>query len=194
MRKFIFFFIVITLSACSAQPPVPEDHFYRLPAINLATTSVIADELAVKRFLADGLHSERAILYSNDKAPLQLKQYHYHHWTDTPPRMLQENVISALRGAGIAQNVMNYDAAVRSQFTLRGKIRKFEQFKKGNDSVVLIDVELRVDDRSGKALLIKDYAIEQAASSSTPHDLVSAFGKGIETILNNFVRDWQASK
>lgn len=180
------------LVGCAVQPPVPEDHFYRLPDISTVKSKQLANELAVKRFLTDGLHSQRAILYSNDKAPLQIKQYHYHHWADTPPRMLQEVVISALRRSGIANKVMNYDAAKRSEYTLRGKIRKFEQVRRDNGSIVLIDIELRLDDKAGNALLIKDYNTEQIAASPAPHDLVQAFGEGLRLVLNSFIQDWQS--
>lgn len=182
----------LLVSACSVQPPVPEDHYYRLPAVSLkATSAFLANELAVKRFITDGLHSERALLYSDSDQPLSLKQYHYHHWNDAPPRMLQENIISSLRLAGVSKQVVNYDPARRSEYTLHGKIRRFEQFNRGSSSSIVIDIELRLDNKSGDPVLIKDYRKELSAHSSAPHDLVIAFGDALSTIYADFIADWK---
>jgi len=183
--------IIGSLLGCSAQPPVPEDHFYQLPKAQLQTIKrSIVNELSVKRLVTDGLHSERSLLFSESDKALQLKQYHYHHWSDSPPRMIQEHLISALRNAGIANTVVNYDAAQRADYNLSGKIRHFEQTGRGKKNEVLVGIELRLDDKNGKPLLIKDYHYSQAANSSTPHDLVNAFGTALNKIYAEFVSDW----
>ena len=180
-----------SLLACSAQPPVPEDNFYQLPKVQLQSSKrSIVNELSVKRLVTDGLHSERALLFSESDKALQLKQYHYHHWSDSPPRMIQEHLISALRNAGIANTVVNYDAAQRAAYNLSGKIRHFEQTGRGKKDEVLVGIELRLDDKNGKPLLIKDYHYSQMANSSTPHDLVKAFGVALNKIYAEFVSDW----
>lgn len=180
-----------SLLACSAQPPVPEDNFYQLPKAQLqAGKHSMAKELSVKRLVTDGLHSERALLFSESGQALQLKQYHYHHWSDSPPRMLQEHLISAMRSAGVADTVINYDAAQRAAYNLSGKIRHFEQIGRGKKSEVLVGLELRLDDKHGKPLLIKDYHYTQAANSAAPHDLVNAFGAALNKIYAEFISDW----
>jgi ABC-type uncharacterized transport system auxiliary subunit len=182
--------ILVSLVACSAQPPVPEDNFYHLPRVKLQSNQqAMSGELAVKRLVTDGLHSERAMLYSESGQDLQLKQYHYHHWTDSPPRMLQEHLISALRSASVASTVVNYDPAQRNAYTLSGKIRHFEQVGRGKNSEVLVGLELRLDDKNGKPVLLKDYHYTQAANSSAPHDLVIAFGAALNKIYVEFISD-----
>lgn len=182
--------LLFILAACAPQPPVPEDNFYRLPGAKLTTGhKQLFDEIAVKRFDTDGLHSERALLYSDAEQPLQLHQYHYHHWVDSPPRLLQEHIISALRSAGIAAAVTNYDPANRRSVRLGGKIRSFEHIKSGNSATVVIDLELRMDDTKGMPLVLKDYHIKLAAKSAQPHDLVTAYGQALTTIYEQFVTE-----
>lgn len=183
--------ILFSLLACSAQPPVPEDNFYHLPAAQLTNSQhQLVSEISVKRLVTDGLHSERSLLYSESGQALQLKQYHYHHWSDTPPRMLQEHLISALRSAGVAATVVNYDAGQRTAYNLSGKIRHFEQVERGKKSAVLVGLELRLDDKNGKPILIKDYHYTQVASSDAPHDLISAYAAALNNIYAEFISDW----
>ena len=189
--------LLITLAAvtgCSLQPPVPEDHFYRLPALTLKTDNALTNHLSVKRFKTDGLHSERPLLFSEHGKPLSLKQYHYHFWTDAPPRMLQENLISTLRKTGVAAVVSDYDPVRRGGYIISGKIRQFEQVSRGKDNKVSIELELRIDDSHGKILLVKDYQREQSATSARPHDLVTAFGTALAAIYAEFITDWKNVK
>ena len=55
-------------------------------------------------FQADGLYRERAILYSENE--IEIKQYHYHHWVDSPSRLLQEHLADMLSSSGISKIVL----------------------------------------------------------------------------------------
>jgi len=183
--------ILVLLTACAAQPPVPEDNFYQLPAPQIkAMKRTITKSMSVKRLVSDGLHGERALLFSKTGHALQLKQYHYHHWSDTPPRMLQEYLISALRRARVADIVTNYDPVHRTDYNLTGKIRHFEQIERGSKNEVLVELELRLDDKRGNLMMLKDYRITQTASSASPHDLVQAYGMALNKLANKFIDDW----
>lgn len=184
--------IVTLLTSCAAQPPVPEDNFYQLaPSKIKANKKNIANSLSVKRLVSDGLHGERALLYSKAGQALQLKQYHYHHWSDTPPRMLQEYLISTLRSANIANTVTNYDPVHRADYNLTGKIRHFEQIERGRNNEVLVELELRLNNKRGELILLKDYRISQMANSPAPHDLVQAYGIALNKLVTEFIADWE---
>jgi len=183
--------VTILLVACAAAPPVPEDNFYQLPAPNVqASAKPLAGSLSVKRFVSDGLRSERALLFSKAGQALQLKQYHYHHWSDTPPRMLQEYTISALRKAGVASTVSNYDPTNRAEYSLSGKIRHFEQIERGSKNQVVVELELKLNNKKGKLVLLKDYRISQTAKNDSPHALVDAYGVALNIIISQFIGDW----
>jgi len=179
------------LSACAVPPPVPEDNYYQLPTAKIkANAKLLVNELAVKRLVSDGLHGERALLFSTAGQALQLKQYHYHHWSDTPPRMLQEHLISTLRKANVANNVFNYDPGQRTELTLSGKIRHFEQTERGNKNEVLVELELQLQDKQYKTVLLNDYRVTQTAKSAKQHDMVIAYGDALNSIINQFIADW----
>jgi len=193
-RLSIFFttsILLVLVTSCAVPPPVPEDNYYQLPKPTVkAQPTALADELAVKRLVSDGLHGERALLFSTAGQSLQLRQYHYHHWTDTPPRMLQEYLISALRQAKVAGTVINYDPGQRTALTLSGKIRHFEQVERGNKNEVFVEVELQLHDKQHKIVHLRDYRVTQTAKSDKPHDLVSAYGEAMNIIINEFIEDW----
>jgi len=72
-------------------------------------------------------NNERAILDASSEATHRVEAYHYHHWADTPPRLLQENLAKALRNTGIATQVVTYSPQITPQYLIAGKIRKFHQ-------------------------------------------------------------------
>ncbi len=183
--------LLVLLTSCAVPPPVPEDNYYQLPHSQLkASVKIIVNNLAVKRLISDGLHGERALLFSKTGQDLQLKQYHYHHWSDTPPRMLQEYLISALRKARVANTVINYDPGQHSELTLSGKIRHFEQIKRGSKNKVLVELELQLHDKKHNIVLLKDYRVSQTSKSAKLHDLVNAYGTALNKIVSDFVDDW----
>ncbi len=180
------------LTSCAVPPPVPEDNYYQLPKATLKLqTKTLVNDLAIKRLVSDGLHGERALLFSKAGQELQLKQYHYHHWSDTPPRMLQEYLISALRQAKVANTVINYDPGQRTELTLSGKVRHFEQIGRGKKNEVLVELELQLHDKHHKIVHLKDYRVSQPAKSAKPHDLVSAYGQAMNKIMAEFITDWR---
>lgn len=68
----------LMLAACGSVPPTPTDR-------RLQATSVPAPIKAVHgpvsvHFQADSLYAERPIVYTEDAAQRQLRQYHYHLW------------------------------------------------------------------------------------------------------------------
>ena len=190
LSPFNIILLATLLASCAAQPPVPEDNFYQLAAPQItARAKPITDTLSVKRLVSDGLHSERALLFSKAGQALQLKQYHYHHWSDTPPRMLQEHLIIALRSANVADTVTNYDPTQDVSHRLTGKIRHFEQIERGNKNQILIELEIQLKNKSGKLVLLKDYRVTQTANSASPHDLVNAYGVGLNTLVAKFIAD-----
>ena len=183
--------LLALFSACAVPPPVPEDNYYQLPKATInAQARVLVKDLAVKRLVSDGLHGERPLLFSQSGQALQLKQYHYHHWSDTPPRLIQEYLISALRQAKLANTVTNYDPGQRTALTLSGKIRHFEQISRGSKNEVLVELELQLHDKHHKLVHLKDYRVSQRAKSAKPHDLVSAYGEALNKIIRDFVSDW----
>ena len=88
----MIFLVAPVLAAC-AQPPLPQDHFYRLSVGapgNPRAEPRFKGTLEVGRFVADGLTAGRPVVYSMADRPNELREYRYHFWTEPPPTMLRD--------------------------------------------------------------------------------------------------------
>jgi ABC-type uncharacterized transport system auxiliary subunit len=179
------------LAGCAQQPPVPEDRFYRLQTPqDGSVTHPLKGSVAVKRLQSDALHNDRAILYSEASQPLQLKRYHYHFWIDTPPRLISEHLISWLRHSRAADVVLTDRPGVRPDYTLSGKIRRFEQITDKGQSSVEVSLELQLENNGNHIpLLVRDYSARVAARSRNIEDVIAAFSEALTRIYADFMKD-----
>jgi ABC-type uncharacterized transport system auxiliary subunit len=191
MRKLtVFASILILVAACSANP-VPEDHFYRLPAATAAegAAGLVSGTIFVEQMIADGVHRERAIVRANRNAPTQLLQYHYEYWMDSPTRMIRDHLADYLRAGGAAP-LVSISPDVQAEISVFGRIRQFEILEgDGNDEVV-VGMEFRVD-RAGREtpVLIRTYEERGETGDDTVRAAVAAFGEALSRIYARLAQD-----
>lgn len=186
---------LLLLTACVSAPPIPEERFYRLPAVEPAAavaTPIFSGTLAVGAMDSAGIYRERALLHSSSERPTQLLRYHYRSWTDAPPRLLQDHLIRFLREANAAPVVITDNARSRWQHLLNGKLRRFERVTTttGSSAVVEIEFQLFRDNQSGP-LLVKDYTAALEVEGDTVDEAVTAFASGLSQIYQQLLADLQ---
>ncbi len=94
------------LSACAAPPSAPEDNFYGLSPMAATTMKRSLDGVVeVERFVASGALGNRPLLYREPGSNV-LRGYNSHLWLDAPPTLLQNALVSYLRSAGAARQVV----------------------------------------------------------------------------------------
>ena len=167
MRTSIWLFFSLFLAAGCAQAPVPAANFYRIYAQAPEASSsdfYLDGVLVVRRFLADGLVSERSVVYGEGAGPNPLQQYHYHAWTESPTRMLQELLVPYLRNANVASQVITPEIRIDAKFELTGKIKRLEQIR-GSDS--------RVWWSSSSGLVSPAPAVSSASTVMLPKSVVT---------------------
>ena len=136
MKRCILILLFFILTSCVKQPPLPTDHYYRLPPLqSINTNEELINSISVIIFQADGLYRERAILYSENE--IEIKQYHYHHWVDSPSRLLQEYLAERLRLSKISKVVLTTFEG-NSSVIIKGKIKAFEQKKSNGKNSVFV--------------------------------------------------------
>ncbi|MBT3358639.1 MAG: ABC transporter [Rhodospirillales bacterium] len=190
-RLFFGALFVMLLASC-AQPPVPQDHFYRLH-VQMSGKALanppLAGTLEVARLLADGLTAGRPIVYSEAARPLEANEYHYHFWTDSPTVMLRDELVSYLRQAGVAKTVITPEMRLEPDFILTGKIKRLEQVR-GTPSKVVIALEIALRDRrEDRLLLVKTYRTEGETAGADIAAAVSGINLGLGKIFAAFVAD-----
>ncbi len=184
---------LFVLSSCGSAPPVPEDHFYRLQAVYAAeplSSKKLAGTIEVDRFVADGLTSERSIVFSEAEKPNQVKAYHYHFWIKPPTVMLRDELVSFLRAAKISDAVVTPEMRVQANYALTGKIKHLEQVKAKGQTRTLLEVEFGLRRPSdGKLLFLDSYRIENVAGGGNVAAAVDSLNTALSIIYADFLAD-----
>ncbi|MFB0991791.1 MAG: ABC-type transport auxiliary lipoprotein family protein, partial [Rhodospirillales bacterium] len=179
------------LTACGSAPPVPEDQYYRLQAIYASeplTTKPLAGTIEVDRFVADGLTSERAIVYSDIQKPNQVRAYHYDFWIKPPTVMLRDELVSFLRKSKISDAVVTPEMRVNAEYALTGKIKHLEQVKMESGYRTILEVELGLrHPNTGKLLFLDTYRLENDASGSSGGAAVKSLNTAQSIIYSEFL-------
>ena len=180
------------LAGCASAPPVPEDHYYRLQAVYAAdpsATKPFPGTIEVDRFVADGLTSERPLVYSEAGKPNQVKAYHYHFWIKPPTVMLRDELVSFLREANVTDQVVTPELRVDADYVLTGKIRHLEQVV-GTAARIVLEVELGLRrPRDGKLLFLKSYRQENDTQDGSVAAAVDALNTALSIIYADFLTD-----
>jgi len=176
------------LMACSSQAPLPTDHYYRLPELkNINSDEKQVGSISVLTFQADGLYQERAILYTEND--IELKQYHYHHWTDSPSRLLQERLAERLRLSNISNLVLNTFEG-NSELIIKGQIKAFERLQQKGSESVYVKLLLQVKSNTKRVpILHKEYVKTVVLPSNNIANAVKAFSEAVDIIFSDFYDD-----
>ncbi|WXG57580.1 MAG: ABC-type transport auxiliary lipoprotein family protein [Candidatus Sedimenticola sp. (ex Thyasira tokunagai)] len=185
--------ITLLLTACAGAPPVPEEHFYRLPGVDSAISPpqpLFSGTLAIGSIDTPGIYNERALLHSDESSPTQLQRYHYHSWTDSPSRLIQDHLTLSLRHANAAPIVIPDNARSQWQYLLKGKLRRFERITGNTTTKVIIAMEFQLlRQGENRPLLIKDYIITEPAAGDTIDDTVVAFSNGLLRLYKQLLHE-----
>lgn len=184
----------LLINGCVSQPAVPQDYFYRLPAIHPDTpfdTKLISGTIAVDQLDADGVYRERPLLYVNAQRPLEVLQYHYRHWIQIPSQLIQDNMVDYLREANIADSVERYASGHRQDLLIKGRLHKFERLVEEDRSIAVVQAEIEFRNRNQQKTLklTKMYDSKVIAQGATIHDSVTAFGEALRQIYKDMLSD-----
>jgi len=184
---------LLVLSSCGSAPPVPEDNFYRLQAVYADepfSKQLLPGTIEVERFIADGLTSERAIVFSEVGKPNQVNAYHYHFWIKPPTVMLRDELVSFLRTSKISDAVVTPEMRVRPNYAITGKIKHLEQVRANDQTRTLLETELGLRRPSdGKLLFLDSYRIENVAGGTGVAAAVDSLNTALSIIYADFLAD-----
>jgi len=198
--KFTYFLTVLILGggllAGCGQAKVPQDHYYRMDLAAPARMEqpLLSGTLAIKRFAADGMLQARGIVYSQPARPLEVESYHYHHWTDIPPVMLQELLVGYLRAANVAPSIVAGGVDVEPDYILKGRIKRLERVI-GSSSEGIFELELSlIQANSRRVVLHRSYRQQVRADNQTVAGTVAALNQALAKVYAEFLSDLTALK
>jgi ABC-type uncharacterized transport system auxiliary subunit len=191
LRALLLLPLLAILAGCfGAPPPVPKEQYFRLiaeePAAAAATN--IEGGVEIVPFSGEGVMSERPLLFTADGGR-KLEQRNYAYWTEAPPQMLRDQLVTYLRQAGVADNVAPSELRLESAYVVRGTIRRLEQLVGGSSGAV-ISLELAVvESSSDRLVLSKVYTAENPTSGDSIDSAVAALNDGLDEIFAAFAGD-----
>lgn len=188
--------VVALLAGCfGSAPAVPKEQYFRLIASAPAEQAGkrIKGGLEIVPFSGEGVMSERPLLFTADNGR-KLEQRNYAYWTDAPPQMLRDQLVSYLRQAGVADNVVPSELRIETAYTVRGAIKRLEQLIGDKDGAV-ISLEFAVIEKSNDRLVLsKVYTSEKPISGEKIDDAAAALNDGLDEIFAAFAHDLAAAK
>jgi len=189
----LLFGLCLLLTACATPEPVPQDQFYRLvgPAspARLATPT-IEGTLKVEPIKTFGIYRERAILYSQSDQPESLRQHHYHHWIDTPTRLIRDQLVDYLREYGVAGTVAGSQIGLSGDLRLHLELKNFERVIHPDGGVsVKVRLDAVITDKSNRPLKIASYLSETPAGNNTVAASVAAINQALSEIYRQLADD-----
>ncbi len=191
MRGVVFFSLLVLLSACGAPGVVPQDSYHRMsePGSVSPASGKLDGIVVVPRLLADGVASERHVIYVQANSPQVLKQYNYHYWSESPTRMIQERTVDYLRRARVADTIVTPEFRAAADYQLTGKIKQLEHVRGSAPSVVVaLEFGLyRV--RDNRLLHLKTYVQQEKIDGNDVGRATSAMSSAVLTILSQLSED-----
>jgi ABC-type uncharacterized transport system auxiliary subunit len=195
LRPLLLLPLVLALSSCfGAAPPVPKQQYFRLIADQPGepASHKIEGGIEIVPFAGEGVMSERPLLFTVDGGR-KLEQRNYAYWTDAPPQMLRDQLVTYLRQASVADSVAPSELRLDSAYVVRGTIRRLEQMV-GSSSGAVISLELAVLENSDDRLILsKVYTAEKPTSGDSIDSAVAALNDGLDEIFHAFAGDLAAA-
>ena len=180
---------------CVSPGPVPPDRFYRLavPVDGGAAPTRLEGSVEVERFTADGLLRERSIVWSEAGKPLELRQHDYHYWAEAPIDMLSNELARYLRERGVAPQVLGHETRQRPDYSVSGRVRRFERVLGGGAPAVAVELRLALrDEGAGTVVWGNAYRGTAEAGGDSVPDAVAAMNRLAGELFGQFVADLAA--
>lgn len=192
MIKLVICLATLVLAGCQSMPPVPSDRYYRLEAVqgDASARTILNETLYVAPLRADGLYIERSMLYAPVAQPRELQQYHYQHWSEPPPVLLQEHMRASLEAMAVAPHVTTIASGSGSGFLLNGRILRMEKIIDGDNTRAVISLHFVLQRKKTSELLLeRSYNVEQVINDNTQHGYVLACEVVLKKIYAKFAED-----
>jgi len=188
LKNVLILFLLAVLSACSSQPPVPENHFYQLSAPQVKKNPLTATKsILVHRPSASGIYNERSMLYVEQRKPLAIKRYHYHLWVRPPAILVRDYLVAYLRDSGTFTKVLTRKTTAGSIAELNIYIQHFEHILDGARTRVVIEFGVTIVQQEKQ--LIKTFRVEQLAGDQSVHAAARAFSQALDKVAGRILKD-----
>ena len=184
----------LVLAVACAAPTVPKEQYFRL-VVTPATEKLahpFAGIVEAAPLSADGVTGERPLLYTANGGT-KLEQRNYAYWTELPTSMIRDQLVTYLRSAGAADQIVPSELRIGALYRVQGKIKRLEQSAGDKHDIGIIELELSViDETTDQLLMSKVYHAETPAADHSIDGAVAALNAGLQDLLKRFAADIDA--
>lgn len=177
--QFSLFLALVTslMTACGAPRPVKYYVIDLPPAPAATSTAPLPITLLVGRVSASHIYHDDRLVYGS--GPVQLGTYEYDRWAEAPADMIQDLLISTLRGTGQYAAVARVASSVRGDYVLRGHLT--EMYGVDQPSLVArFSLQLELYDPQGRATVWNQtYTHDEPVQGKTVPAIVEAMDRNI---------------
>ena len=187
--------LALFLAGCQTMPPLPKDRYYRLEAVarDIAAKPILKETLYVAPLRAEGQYAERAMLHASPNLSRELQQYHYQHWSEPPPLLLQEHIRASLEAMAVASRVTTVAAGSGGGYLLNARILRLEKTTESGTMRAVVSLHFALQKRAPVEMLLeRSYSAEEALTENTQHAYVLASEAGLKKIYARFADDVKA--
>lgn len=171
-------------AACGASRP------YRYYDLDVSVPSPVTQappypiRLLVGRVSAPELYRDSRLVYGS--GDIQLGAYEYDRWAEMPADMLQDALISALRGTGQYRSVTRIGSSARGDYVVRSQL--FSLYGVDKPNVVgrfSMEIEL-FDPQSGSVVWSDTYSHDEPVNGKAVADVVEALDRSVRSGMQQF--------
>jgi ABC-type uncharacterized transport system auxiliary subunit len=173
------------LSACGASRPYK---YYDLdvssPPPQASQAQPYSVRLIVARVNVPELYRDSRLVYGSGN--VQLGAYEYDRWAVMPADMLQDALITALRGTGQYRSVTRIGSRAQGDYVVRSQL--FSLYGVDRPNLVgrfSMEVEL-FDPKSGTTLWTNTYSHDEPVNGKTVTDVVEALDRNVQAGMQQF--------
>jgi ABC-type uncharacterized transport system auxiliary subunit len=180
---------------CIAASSPPDRHFglgAGEPEAVLPTPALLGT-LVVRRPAANGLTDGLELVYREEIDSPEFRKHTYVLWIDPPTRLLQRELVTYLRAAGLAQRVVPPEVRIEPDYELSTWVRRLDRVVDGSGTIVLELEFILMRTRDRELALSSTYRAERQTGSNDVEAAVAAYGEALGDILARFVAEAQAS-
>lgn len=192
-------FVVFILAGCSILPQSEPKDLYIIPPASVSLADALASQhetaalsrlsersLRIRTPHTDKLTNSQRILVRPDSGHLQA--YKGASWGDTPPRMIRDYLVQALRSHTEVAQIVSDEAGVEADLMLESDLSVFRVDYVNEQPMARIQLDALLMNPSTRGIVAgKRFALSQEVQGKELPEVVTAFGQAMEKLTAELV-------
>jgi ABC-type uncharacterized transport system auxiliary subunit len=175
------------VAGCGGSRPVK---YYVLdvgPAPPMSASAQFPVTLLVSRITASHLYRDDRLVYGS--GTVQLGTYEYERWAQPPAELMQDMVITSLRGSGSYRAVSRISSNMRGDYIVRGHLYALDEVQSpGLAARFSFQLEL-FDPKSGATVWAGTYTHDEPVNGKKVSDVVEALDRNVRAGLTQLTSE-----